>query len=199
MKVVNLDQHGAHWHRWRGDGIGGSDAGVLMGAGFQRTRDQLIREKSSGTHTDVENERMERGKRLEPLARQTYEMLTGRTMKPLCVEHDKFPWLRASLDGWCERDKIILEIKCPGDYNHKKTLNSRQVPWYYVPQVMHQLLAADRAKCVHFWSFTNSDYFPPHERFCLVEVERDEEYLEELFKQEVQAMEEWKLLRKGKK
>ncbi len=187
MKIINLKQHGPHWHNWRDTGIGSSDASVLMGGGFKTTRDQLVGHKVLRDGVDIENAAMARGKRLEPFARRMYEDYTGRKMKPICVEHDRFPWIRASLDGWCEKDGIILEIKCPGDWNHKKTLLKKEVPWYYKPQVMHQLLACDRAIKVHFISFTDSDMFQPEEQMVLVEVLRDQDYLDKLFQVEARA------------
>jgi putative phage-type endonuclease len=177
-------------------GIGGSDATVLMGGGFKgQDRDQLLLGKLSGKHDDFENPAMKRGKRKEPIARKAYEALTGRTMKPICVEHNKFPWLRASLDGWNEKDGIILEIKCMGDWNHAKVLKTHEVPWYYKAQGMHQLLATDRAHKVHWWFWTDSDTFPPEEQSVLVEMERDQEYLDKLFFEEARAMAELEEIR----
>ena len=130
-------------------------------------------------------------KRLEPQARRLYEQITGRKMRPICIEHDKYPWLKASLDGWCEEEGIILEIKCPlKDWNHKKVLLNHRIPYYYIPQVMHQLLVCDRAVRVHFWSYTDSPTFKPEDQYYLVPIERDEEYLKELMEKELSAIEE---------
>ena len=41
MKIVNLSQHGAHWHRWRSAGIGGSDACSIIGTNKWQSRDEV--------------------------------------------------------------------------------------------------------------------------------------------------------------
>ena len=37
-----LDQSGPEWHEWRSAGIGGSDAGVVMGKNPWMNEDQLV-------------------------------------------------------------------------------------------------------------------------------------------------------------
>ena len=181
MKRVELDQSGADWHRWRSEGIGGSDAGVLMGTNPWTTEDQLAAVKD-GVLAVEENERMARGKRLEPLARERYTEFTGIHVRPVCVVHDKVPWLRASLDGLSEDGRIVLEIKCPSDYAHKKALRGR-IPDYYYPQVQHQLLVTGCPE-LHYFSFTDNEDFSPDKRHALVKIFPDEEYQEKLFYKE---------------
>ena len=122
-----------------------------------------------------------------PRPGRAYEDLTGRKMKPVCMEHEEYPWCRASLDGWNAKDGIILEIKCMGDWNHKRIIKSQAVPYYYRPQIHHEMLVCDKAKAVHFWAYTDSLEFAPHLRGVLVVVPRNEEYLKELLEMEMSA------------
>lgn len=198
MKTINISQSGKQWHNWRNTGFGSSDAAALMGSVGWKSRDSIIEDKISGYTQSYENEAMARGKMLEPQARRLYEEITGRKMRPMCFEHDKYPFLKASLDGWNEKDGIILEIKCPlKDWNHKKVLLTHKIPYYYIPQCMHQLLVCDRAVKVHFWSYTDSPEFKPEDQYYMVELNRNQEYLEELLEKEVKAMEEVRASGKG--
>lgn len=179
MQVVNLEQRGPQWLKWRQEGIGGSDACVLMGDVNWSNPSQLMAQKL-GIAENVDNERMKRGRELEPRARQLYELLTGRTMRPICVIHDKYPWLRASLDGISDDHQIVLEIKCPSENAHRKALRGTY-PYYYRAQLQHQLLITE-APTLHYWSFTDSETFPLNQRFALVVVRPEPEYQAKLFK-----------------
>ena len=110
-KYVTLDQSGAEWLQWRQGGVGGSDAAVLMGSNPWCKPSELMGKKIGTIPEQYENERMARGKRLEPIVREMYEDLTGLKVEPACVEHESYPWFMASLDGITKDGKLIVEIK----------------------------------------------------------------------------------------
>jgi putative phage-type endonuclease len=151
MKLMNLEQSSADWHVWRDAGIGGSDSGAVMGMNPYRSREQVFDEKVERVSLNGDNENTRRGKELEPEARRRYESLFGWTMKPVCVLHDDYPFIRASLDGLREDHQLVLEIKCPTPANHLKTI-ANGLPDYYFCQVQHQLLIVG-APLAHFVSF----------------------------------------------
>ena len=64
-----------------------------------------------------------RGRELEQFARRAYERRTGIQMKPLCMVHEGFEWMRASLDGWSFDGSTLPEIKC-GDHRHRFNVSS---------------------------------------------------------------------------
>jgi putative phage-type endonuclease len=179
VKVLKLDQRSPDWLKWRQGGVGGSDCPVIMGDVTWSTPEELARLKL-GLAENIDNERMARGRKLEPRARKLYEILHDTRMDVLCVEHDLYPWLRASLDGISPDRRTVLEIKCPGDNGHKKAL-SGSYPYYYRAQLQQQLLVtgADR---LHYWSFTDSDTFSLRDRFAKIEVLPNPEYQERLLK-----------------
>jgi len=185
-----MPQEGAEWLAWRKSGVGGSDCSVLMGVNPWTTEAEL-RAKKLGTEIEnYENERMARGKRLEPIVRSAYVDLTGLNMTPVCVEHKNYSWFKASLDGLSDCKKIILEIKCPNDRAHNEALRG-WVPKYYYPQVQHQL-GVTEADILHYVSYSDAPRFKPHERFALVEIRPNEKYIRELFLKEqefVQSLE----------
>lgn len=181
-KFVTLDQSGAEWLAWRQKGVGGSDAAVLMGANPWCQPSEL-RDRKLGVVSEMyENERMARGKRLEPIVREMYEDLTGLKMTPACVEHESFPWFMASLDGITENGDVILEIKCPNDRAHSEALRG-WIPEYYYPQIQHQL-GVTGAKIAHYVSYSDAPKFKLHERLAIVEMLPNEGYIKELFLKE---------------
>lgn len=182
FKLVIMDQEGSEWLEWRRQGVGGSDAAVLMDVNPWCKPHELKARKTGEIQEQVENERMARGKRLEPIVRSMYEDLTGLKMEPICAEHQDYSWFRASLDGISECRSVILEIKCPNDRAHSEALRG-WVPKYYYPQLQHQL-GVTGAKIAHYVSYSDAPKFKPHERICVVEVMPNEGYIKQLFMRE---------------
>ena len=118
-----------------------------------------------------------RGVRLEPLARDLYTKLTGIPVKVVCVVHDDLVWCRASLDGWCEDPKIVLEIKSPNWRDHETAL-SGEIPEKYIPQIQHQL-AITGGTC-HYVSYTDNPRFSGKDELALVEISPDSKKIEEI-------------------
>jgi putative phage-type endonuclease len=189
-KLVTMDQSGSEWLEWRRQGVGGSDSAVIMGCNPWCKPSELRQKKIGEAQEEYENERMARGKRLEPIVRQMYEELTGLQMTPVCVEHIQFPWFRASLDGLSECGNVILEIKCPNDRAHSEALRG-WVPKYYYPQLQHQL-GVTGAKIAHYVSYSDAPKFKPHERICLVEMLPNTGYIKELIVREAEFVQSCK-------
>ena len=182
FKKVVMSQEGAEWLEWRRQGVGGSDAAVLMDVNPWCKPHELRGRKTGEIQEQVENERMARGKRLEPIVRQMYEDLTGMKMEPICAEHKDYSWFRASLDGISECGNVLLEIKCPNDRAHSEALRG-WVPKYYYPQLQHQL-GVTGAKIAHYVSYSDAPKFKNHEQIVLVEVLPNEGYIKQLFLKE---------------
>lgn len=161
------------WHEWRSQGLGSSDAPIVMGVSPWCTPYQLWEQKTKRATRDFSNWATDRGNRLEPVARALYELQFGMEAPPTLMVNRQFPFIRASLDGYSHTHGVILEIKCPGKDDHAKAVNGK-VPEKYLPQLHHQLLACPSASQVHYWSF-NGD------KGTLVEVKRDKEYELHLF------------------
>lgn len=162
-----------NWHEWRKKGIGASDAPIIMGVSPWKTPYQLWLEKTGKVKADkIGNWATQRGHDLEPKARAQYELEIGVNCPPRLVEYAEFPVIRASLDGWDEKNNVVLEIKCPGAADHSKAL-SGEVPEKYWPQLQHQLLVTGANKA-HYYSFDG-------EKGVLIEVEPDKKYCAKLF------------------
>lgn len=139
------------WKRWRGKGVGSSDAAVLLGWSPYKTIDQLLLEKQGlyeqefGSH---QRSAMERGKRLEPIIRRWYEKKTGALFTEDTAEHALHPQLRASYDGIHRTFKNpdgsvgrLVEIKAPNRAEHEGAKEGF-VPEKYQAQCQWLMLVA---------------------------------------------------------
>ncbi len=167
----------AQWLQWRRNGVGASDAPVIMGVSPWKTPYQLWMEKITGNSTQKENSSMERGKRLESEARDAFSNILKTDLQPKNVEHDSIRWLRASLDGIDPSGKIMVEIKCPNKNDHFVALN-KMVPEKYWPQLQHQMLVTGLDQ-MYYVSYTG-------EEIAWVNVKRDPAYVANLLEEEQQ-------------
>ena len=136
--IVDLQQGTGEWLTWRKNGIGASDAPVIMGENPWKNPNQLLSEKTRKTHNNYQNPAMARGTALEPEARRRYEEVSKISVLPVCLQSTKYDWLRASVDGLATDGSSVVEIKC-GESVYKKTANNGEVPNYYVGQLQHIL------------------------------------------------------------
>jgi len=151
-RIERLKQNTAEWHRWRLQGIGASDAPVVMGDAPFRTRRVLWSVKTGLARETAVGPAARRGRALEYAARGAYERHTGIQMEPLCLVHDGLEWMRASLDGLSFDGAIALEIKCPWGDRDQAALSAGRIPAHYYAQVQHQLEVSG-AEELNYWSF----------------------------------------------
>lgn len=179
-----MEQRTDDWEKWRRQGIGASDAPIIMGVSPWTTRKQLWEQKLGISPPFKGNWATERGNRLEPVARAAYELEFARDMPPRLVEHKDHPWMRASLDGFNEIDNIVLEIKIPGKKSHECAKKGK-IPDCYYAQVQHQLFVTG-AKEAHYYSYYNTAPKDCPEVWEGVNVVTtiDEEYCKKLFELE---------------
>lgn len=138
-----MEQRTSEWLEWRKGGIGSSDAPIIMGVSPWKTPYQLWEEKTGRVINDNSdsNWAIERGNRLEPAARSHYETVVHNMEKsflPVAIAHEKYPMLRASMDGVCKELNGAIEIKCPGKADHEKAAKG-EIPEKYYWQLQHQL------------------------------------------------------------
>lgn len=146
-----LVQGSPEWFKWRkGEGesevemtLGGSEIAPLMYMSPYDTPYEVFKYKmgiAEKEFSEAANEAMERGNRLEPMAREMYAAQTGQPVRTLCAIHPTHPWMRTSLDGITKDNKAILEIKSPRSWdNHVKQTKSGTVPTYRYPQLQWQI------------------------------------------------------------
>lgn len=134
-------QDSPEWHAWRLSGIGASEIPSILGlCPYGGTPHKVWRVKTKRDKGFQGNSFTEHGKETEAKARARYELLNLEDMPPACATHPKYPFLLASLDGWNQETKRVLEIKCPKGSSTLDAALGGNVINHYVPQVQQQLL-----------------------------------------------------------
>jgi putative phage-type endonuclease len=170
-----MQQNTDSWEKWRQEGIGSSDAPVIMGVSPWKTPLQLWEEKIGIRQGFQGNNATIRGHQMEPKARAAFELEMGIEFIPMVAEHFNFPYMRASLDGWNAEEQAVLEIKCPGKEDHDLA-KSGKVPEKYWPQLQHQLFVTG-GKVAYYYSYDG-------ESGITIPVYPDHEYMKQLFEKE---------------
>jgi putative phage-type endonuclease len=185
-----LRQGSPEWLEWRkgGDGmtLGGSEVAPLMYMSPWATPLEVFKWKTGleeKQFSDAAKEAMAHGELLEPVARKHYANKFTQNIRSLCAIHPEFKWMRTSLDGITEDNRVILEIKCPRSRdNHVKQTRSGRVPTYRFPQlqwqiaVMREHFPIERVDYVSFWQDeTMTD-------MVVIPIHPDEELIAELIR-----------------
>ena len=177
-RIERLQQNTSEWHRWRREGIGASDAPVIMGETPFKTPRTLWSIKTGRMPEEPAGPAARRGKELERYARRAYERQTGLQVEPLCLVHQELEWMRASLDGLSFDGATLMEIKCPLSRRDRLSAEQGRVPLQYHAQLQHQLEVSG-AERAHYWSFHGSAGF-------LIEIRADREYAKRLIEAEAE-------------
>ncbi len=181
MKVINFPQRSPQWHRWRAEGIGASEASVILCLSAYKTVWRLWAEKTGrAKEEDISrNPHVIRGIKNEDIARQCaeheYDLVNkdrarqcaehefnGELLLPVCAESDKYPFIHASLDG-IDSSGIPTELKCPCESQWADIIaneeNSEGYKTYY-PQVQQQILVTEApyAWMLFYSPENNGDY-----------------------------------------
>lgn len=180
-RFVNLEQRSPEWHEWRLSRITASEAAIIMGVSPYATPYVLWMRKKGLLPPQPDNPGMARGRALEDEAIALYNAETGNMVAPACIERTEpgYEWMAASLDGLDFFGAILTEAKAPNLEDHELAVQGK-IPTKYWPQLQHQLACKPDAEVNHYWS-----YRPGHEQpTALVEVYRDEAYIEEMIEKE---------------
>lgn len=144
------------WLEWRRQGIGGSDAPIIMGVGSMSIEALWEIKTGRSPGPDLSGiSAVQRGVALEPKARALYELENETEMPAALFVHEDKPFLRVSLDGYGRigTKLIVLEIKCPGPTSKTTELAQQgKIDPKYIPQLAHQQMVTG-ADEVHFYVF----------------------------------------------
>lgn len=142
-KAIQIEQGTDLWKAWRRGGIGGSDAPVVEGLSPYKTIRQLYFDKKGkevASDGDSSEFIFQRGHQVEGLIRKQFQELMRVEMAPICFEHDKYEYIRASLDGF-DSKLGVLEAKLVGQAVLKKALEG-EIPDHHMSQMQHQLFVS---------------------------------------------------------
>jgi putative phage-type endonuclease len=146
MDINKKDMTHEQWLSERSRGIGGSDGAAIMGMNPYKTADQVYAEKKGEIPPAEDTERMEAGRRMEPVIAEWYADREGERIANVnrILVHDKYDFIRANVDRRIVGKKKVLECKNVdsmvfrfGDWGEEYT---DQVPEYYYIQGHHYTL-----------------------------------------------------------
>ena len=97
---------------------------------------------------------MQRGKDLEPIAREIYQQVKDIEIEEIgfCLS-DSNDYLAYSTDGFTKDRKGGIEIKCPNTETHVKYISQNQIPNEYKSQVHTAFLVNEKLEWLDFVSF----------------------------------------------
>lgn len=148
---VEILHESEEWFALRQNLVTATDAPVITGANRYKTVLQLYHEKVEGIR-HAPNSAMQRGKDLEPIARDMFCLELGVDVNPAIMVRD---WTMASLDGLSADGKVCVEIKCPGEKTHS-IAKFGKIPDIYYPQLQHQLYVTG-LDLMYYYSFDGLD------------------------------------------
>ena len=176
------------WHIDRLNGIGGSEASVILGLNPWKSRLELWYEKVERKIPTIDNNiRLNLGKVLEPLIAEEYTRKTGRELvsRPQKT-HNDYPFINGNVDREIvksEKDSPgILEIKTKGAF---VDWHDEEIPPYYIAQLQQYL-----AVYGYTWgSFAVLDF--NSFEVTITDIERDNVLIEKIIEEEKKF---WKLV-----
>lgn len=139
-------QNTEEWLEIRRSKIGASDANIIMGCSRFKTRDQLLIEKIDPSKEKKKDNTFitDKGHRYESIIRSVVEIDLGIDFTPIVAISEN---LIASLDGYNEETKTILECKYVGAKDFEIVKSGSHLEQYY-PQIQHQLLVTGARECI---------------------------------------------------
>lgn len=178
-QVVILEQGSPAWHSWRKTGIGASAAPVIEGLSPYKTERQLYFEYVGEIVDDEPDESSEfifaKGHKTEALVREHFQKIVKSIIEPTCMQHSKYPWMLASLDGFSSKFGV-LEAKLVGKEALEFAKNG-DLPAHHYSQMQHQMEVAETDLGHWFGHDGKKDG-------ALIEVRRNDEYIKRLIEKE---------------
>ncbi|MEK4555575.1 YqaJ viral recombinase family nuclease [Jeotgalicoccus sp. FSL K6-3177] len=141
-ELVNIkDLSHEEWLQERNTGLGGSDAGTVLGVNKWKSKAQLFLEKTNPElRQNIDNEYIHFGNILEDVVAKEFERRTGKKVRRdnRMLRHPKHEFMFANLDRVVVGEKALLECKTTSHFN-KELWEDDDVPAQYLCQVQHYL------------------------------------------------------------
>ena len=183
MNILRLreDMPREQWLRLRKRGIGGSDAGVILGVSPYRSILELYEDKISEELIDEpETEATYWGNVMEPIVREEFARRSGLEVQlvPYLLQNKECTFMQANLDGMVHDPvygKCIFEAKTSSAY--KKEEWDKGIPETYYAQLQHYM-------AVTGWNGAYIAALIGGNEFIYRFVPRDDQYIEDLIVKE---------------
>lgn len=138
----------SEWLAIRRQGIGGSEAGAILGLVDFKSAFEVYAEKLGLLPPKPDNEQMRLGRDLESYVAARFSEAAGKTVAPngkTIYRCDERPWMQATPDYWVDGENAGLECKTMGE-NARYDLDAGEIPPGYYAQCVHcmTVTGADR-------------------------------------------------------
>jgi putative phage-type endonuclease len=179
--ISTKDMSRFEWLLERTKGIGGSDAGIILGLNKYRTAFELWLEKTGQVEpVEVDNEAIYWGNQMEDVVAKEFEKRTGKKVRRtnFMYSHPEHEFIKANLDRLVVGEDAILECKTAGAFLAKEW-EGEEVPDTYLVQVQHYLGVTGKEKAYIAVLIGGN-------KFIWKEIERDQELIDMIFKAEIE-------------
>ncbi|TDR53696.1 YqaJ viral recombinase family nuclease [Paenilisteria rocourtiae] len=147
--VINTkDMQHTDWLLARREGIGGSDASIVMGLNKYKTAFELWLDKTGQVMPDDEaGEAAYWGNQMEEVVAKEFEKRTGKKVRRsnMMYRHGDYPFMIANVDRFVVGEDAILECKTASAYLAKEW-ESEEVPATYLVQIQHYMAVTGKNK-----------------------------------------------------
>jgi putative phage-type endonuclease len=161
------------WLQRRQQGIGGSDAGAILGMNKWKTPFQVYLDKAEPISQESEqSEAAYWGTELEDLVAREFSKRTGKRVrrKNQLLQHEGYPFMVANLDRDIVGENAFLECKTVNAFGAKEW-DGEEIPPSYLVQLMHYMAVTGNEKGYIACLIGG-------QKFIWKEVLRDEELIE---------------------
>lgn len=138
--ISTKDMSRDEWLAQRQLGLGGSDAGTIMGVNKWKSKFQLYLEKTGEYHEEINNDYVYFGNLLEDVVAKEFERRSGKKVRRRnqMLVHPEHDFMLANLDRVVVGEKALLECKTTSEYNLAEW-EGDEVPASYLCQIQHYL------------------------------------------------------------
>lgn len=168
------------WLRSRQLGIGGSDAGAILGVNKWKTPFQVYIEKTEEINeVNEQSEAAYWGTELEDLVAREFAKRTNKKVrrKNAILQNSEYPFMTANLDREIVGEKAFLECKTVNAFG-ASDWDSDEIPDSYLVQVMHYLAVTDYSKAYIAVLIGG-------QKFVYKEIDRDDELIKIIINSEM--------------
>ena len=141
-ELVNIkDLTREEWLQERMTGIGGSDAGTILGVNKWKSKTQLFFEKTNPEMIqEISNDAIHFGNVLEDVVAEEFAARTGKKVRRdnRMLRHPEHHFMMANLDRVVVGEKALLECKTTSQYNAEQWEDDN-VPAQYLCQIQHYM------------------------------------------------------------
>ncbi|EAD6933705.1 hypothetical protein AAV15_14375 [Listeria monocytogenes] len=179
-KTMNIlasvkDMDRTQWLLTRRQGIGGSDAGIIMGLNKYKTAFELWLDKTGQILPDESaGEAAYWGNQMEEVVAKEFEKRTGKKVRRsnMMYQHPEHDFMLANVDRFIVGEDALLECKTASAYLAKEW-ESDEVPATYLVQIQHYLAVTGKSKAYVAVLIGGN-------KFIWKEIERDEELINQI-------------------